>query len=124
MKLPLESSNPHSPKAAPKAGGKTNTPVGISEWPSSSNPPPGSSMASSTSGHAAAPLEGMLTKEPHQLAVPEDALQAGSLAGIAWKLCCPDSSRLTGFPPSCQLLLFSPLQTASLAVWVELVGQG
>lgn len=124
MKLPLESSNPHSPKAAPKAGGKTDTPVGISEWPSSSNPPPGTSMASSTSGHAAAPLESMLTEEPHQLAVLEDALQAGSLAGIAWKLCCPDSSRLTGFPPSCQLLLFSPLQTASLAVWVELVGQG
>ena len=97
MKLPLESSNPHSPKAAPKAGGKTNTPVGISEWPSSSNPPPGTSMALSTSGHAAAPLESMLTKEPHQLAVLEDALQAGSLAGTAWKLCCPDSSRLTGF---------------------------
>lgn len=38
MKLPLESSNPHSPKAAPKAGGKTDTPVGISEWPSSSHP--------------------------------------------------------------------------------------
>lgn len=86
--------------------------------------PPGTSMASSTSGHAAAPLESMLTEEPHQLAVLEDALQAGSLAGTAWKLCCPDSSRLTGSPPSCQLLLFSPLQTASLAVWVELVGQG
>lgn len=77
VKLPLESSNPPSPKAAPKAGGETNTPVGISEWPSSSNPPPGASMASSTSGHAAAPLESMLTKEPHQLAVLEDALQGG-----------------------------------------------